>query len=174
MLHSAKWADVLRTDGAIQAKISGLTRDMQVALGYVEHTSPAMSPAPAPSSAGIAPAGITRRPSGPLSLARSKSSKSKKTTSTKPSPTISPAPRIASIDEESVHSVLPDPEPHPTLEPAAPKLPDDEETNPFRTDLNPFKEFRGLKQASNPYARAARGPTWWDPESVPMSQVWWS
>lgn len=49
--------------------------------------------------------------------------------------------------------------------------------NPFKQDFNPFKEARGLRQVSNPYARRKWGAEWWNEQHQSLEQesrVWWS
>lgn len=179
MLLSPRWGAVLRNDPLIQEKIPSLAKEMQTALGFQSAISPVISPAPGPSSANIPPAGLMRKRSSilPPTLSKSKSSsKVKKSVSNKTSPVAGPVvpPRMPSVESE------PPSPPEPSLEIKAPSITapvitqnTEEETNPFRLDLNPFKDARGLKQASNPYARQSRGPSWWD--ASPTTQpVWWT
>jgi hypothetical protein len=183
MLQSPRWGAVLRNDALIQEKIPSLAKEMQTALGFHSAVSPSISPAPAPSTARKAPTGIVRNKSSILApaLNKSKSStKPKRAISQKTSPVLSPAlpARMPSIESEP--SAPPEPVvviEEPSKEPPVVAPTTDQETNPFRLDLNPFKDSRGLKQASNPYARRARGPCWWETNASAVSADkpgWWS
>lgn len=177
MLQSPKWGAVLRNDPDIQGKLPSLSNDMQLALGHIERTSPVVKPVLAPSSAAIQPSGLVRKSSIIAPLTRSKSMKSKKPPSARqtPSPLI---PRGTSADENLLPVAIELPPIDPVLEPSEKPPPaveaPTEESNPFRKDLNPFKEYRGLKQASNPYARASRGTKWWETPAPSSANVWWS
>jgi hypothetical protein len=177
MLLSPKWGAVLRNDETIQGKIPSLSKDMQMALGY--QTSPSISPSPVPSTAAIAPSALVRKPS---MIARSKSGlKPKRAVSIKGSQSPPVLPREPSIDDAKPIESIPEPisipskplvENPPVL--AETQNDSNKETNPFKLDLNPFKDFRGLKQTSNPYAVKARGPAWWDQATrTSQSSAWW-
>ena len=181
MLLSPRWGSVLRNDSRIQDRIPTLSQDMQIALGY--QSSPSISPSLGPSSASIPPTGIVRKPSIVSTRPKVSSSKLKRSVSIKGSPIISSLPqREKSIDETpSPPAELPSLIIEPIVVPSVLKegasagnFPE-EETNPFKLDLNPFKDFRGLKQSSNPYALKAKGKIWWeDQQNSYSTNSWWS
>lgn len=177
MLQSPKWGAVFRNDPDIQAKLPDLSNDMQLALGYIEKSSPLVKSVLVPSSATIQPSGIVRKGSGIIPLARSKSMKTKKPPSARQTPSLV-IPRVTSADENLNASEEPLPLIESVVQSASnPPVTHEhsiEESNPFRKDLNPFKDYRGLKQTSNPYARASRGSRWWETPAPCSGNVWWS
>ena len=178
MLLSPKWTSVLRTSDAINEKVSTMSGDMQAALGF-EQTgeSPTTSPAAPPILL------VSRKASAPLqtaSVTKSKSKVRRGTSSGKVDREIStPAESdamVTCIPPPPAVDPLPSSSAHLSRTYASHEL---NESNPFRMDFNPFKEFRGQGLRSNPHARRARGDTWWDDtfkNSQPVYSLqppWW-
>ena len=168
MLTSAKWIGVLRSSSRIKDKMGSISRDMQIALGHkVDNQSPQSSSLPNPTP--IIPTKSKRNPTPPLappvSRQKSKARKAQMTNTMENSPAFSPtSPKNADSNKASpanTDSLL-------VKEPAL------NESNPFKLDFNPFKEFRGTKIRSNPYARS-RNANWWEdqPTVDSVSSKWW-
>ena len=197
MLISDKWGSVLRNDPQIQGRISTLSTDMQVALGYKPKSSD--SPSIKPSTASIQVAGIARKASviiasNPAVISRSKSSTKqqlKRSVSKQDNSTSSS--RRGSQEGQPDLGILTQPAPpsdppkllvtsslSPLSEPGRRPVNlvgDDSSScnalNPFRCDFNPFKESRGKAQRRQP---TSENSIWWqktEPSPPPLPEPWW-
>ena len=147
MQMSVKWTSVLKADQQIRSKAASLSKEMQSALGLTDSSE---------TSSRRGPARDCESPrTSPVISALSRSSKAVKV-------------------EKTVIKEIPISCPVLELDAIQPRLELDEEINPFKKDFNPFKEARGSKEVSNPYARKTISGLWWEQPLTEDSRVWWS
>jgi hypothetical protein len=186
MLASSRWGAVLRKSDEIQSKLATISKDMQVALGYVSSNEKPDSPTLKPTQPVRANSQVVRgTPVPTLSKSKSKlkrgnskvvhSNNASRRESDNEEVVIAPVPPTTTLSppvESHAKSIL-----EPGRRPQVP-LPDDELNvlNPFRLDFNPFKDFRGTNATRGPL-KTTNTP-WWDDTndqdtSSPLPHPWW-
>ena len=198
MLASPKWGSVLRNSEVIQSKLPTISKDMQVALGYITSAdkpdSPTLKPSQSKLTRGTSSTPIPVSANIPRLKSKVKRGNSKIIQSINSSRRGSDAADQVASMASDLMSTPPDNSikvsedvPKSIVEPGRrPEVhPPDEENklNPFRMDFNPFKDFRGQSVDRRVTLKTENGKAWWDDDAVGgkseeqqslLPEPWWN